>query len=134
MSGNLFEATSGKLFFGIEEGILLGHKVSARGIEVDLEKVAIWVAVSFPTNVKEVRGFLGCVGYYRRFIKDFAKVAMPLTTMLKKGSEFDPTPSRQSAFDELKKRLLEAPVLITPNWTKDFHVYVDVWFLHRCCT
>ena len=116
----------GKCFFGVQEGILLGHKVSKKGIEVDKEKIAVWLAVAFPTNLTEVQGFLGCVGYYRRFIIHFSKVALALTLMLKKDSDFEPTAERMAAFNELKKRLAEAPVLVTPDWSKDFHVYVDV--------
>jgi transposase InsO family protein len=116
----------GKCFFGVQEGILLGHKVSKKGIEVDQEKIAVWLAVAFPSSLVEVQGFLGCSGYYRRFIIHFAKVALPLTLMLRKDSDFEPTPERLAAFNELKKRLAEAPILVTPDWSKEFHVYVDV--------
>ena len=84
----------GKCYFAVSEGILLGHKVSKRGIEVDWDKVTVWLAISFPTNATEVKGFLGCVGYYRRFIEHFAKLALPLTSMLKAGADFQPTPAR----------------------------------------
>ncbi|CAM6124052.1 unnamed protein product [Calypogeia fissa] len=115
----------GKCFFGVNEGILLGHKISKQGIEVDQEKVAVWIAIGFPKSLKEVRAFLGCVGYYRRFIKDYAKKALPLTEMLKRGVEVESTPKRIQAFETLKEALTQAPVLITPMWGKDFHVYVD---------
>ncbi|CAM6128366.1 unnamed protein product [Calypogeia fissa] len=115
----------GKFFSGVNEGILLGHKISKQGIEVDQEKVAIWLAIGFPKSLKEVRAFLGCVGYYRRFIKDYAKIALPLTEMLKRGVEVESTPERIQAFETLKETLTQAPVLITPLWGKDFHVYAD---------
>ncbi|CAM6113397.1 unnamed protein product [Calypogeia fissa] len=116
----------GKCIFGVGEGTLLGHKVSKRGIEVDKEKVSVWQAVKFPTNVTEVRGFLGCLNYYRRFIKDFAKIALPIISMLKSGADFEATQERVESFEELKNRLLEAPILQTPDWEKEFHVFVDV--------
>ncbi|CAM6094694.1 unnamed protein product [Calypogeia fissa] len=115
----------GKCFFGVNEGILLGHKISKQGIKVDQEKVAIWLAIGFPKTLKEVRAFLGCVGYYRRFIKDYAKKALPLTEMLKRGVEVESNPDRVQAFETLKEALTQAPVLITPLWGNDFHVYVD---------
>src|SRR5450759_588711 len=80
----------GKCFFAVQEGILLGHKVSKKGIEVDKEKIVVWLAVAFPTNLTKVQGFLGCTGYYCRFIIHFAKVALALTLMLKKDSDFEP--------------------------------------------
>ncbi|CAM6094008.1 unnamed protein product [Calypogeia fissa] len=115
----------GKCFFGVNKGVLLGHKISKQGIEVDQEKVAVWLAISFPNTLKEVRAFLGCVSYYRQFIKDYAKLALPLTEMLKKGVEVESTPDRVQAFETLKEELTHAPVLVTPLWGKDFHVYVD---------
>ena len=63
---------SGKCFLGMESGLLLGHVVSKSGLKVDLDKVKAILALTAPTNVREIRGFLGCVGYYRRFIKDYA--------------------------------------------------------------
>ena len=73
---------------GIESGILLGHVVSRKGLEVDSDNVRAILALLAPTCVKEVRGFLGCVGYYRRFIEGYAKKATPLKELLKKDEEF----------------------------------------------
>jgi hypothetical protein len=78
----------GKCYFSVSDGILLGHKASKRGIEVDWDKVTVWLAISFPTNATEVKGFLRYVGYYRRFIEHFAKWALPLTSMLKEDADF----------------------------------------------
>ena len=61
------------------EGILLGHKISKKGIEVDYDKIAVVLALEIPTNLKELRGFLGCVGYYRRFVSDYSRTAASLT-------------------------------------------------------
>ena len=114
-----------KCFLGMESGLLLGHVVSKSGLEVDLDKVKVILALMAPTNVREIRGFLGCVGYYRRFIKDYAQRALPLTELLKKEEEFNWNPDRQSAFEELKLTLSRAPILSSPDWTKDFHVTLD---------
>ena len=116
---------SGKCFLGMESGLLLGHVVSKSGLKVDLDKVKAILALTAPTNVREIRGFLGCVGYYRRFIKDYARKALPLTELLKKEEEFSWNPERQSAFKELKLTLSRAPILSPPDWTKEFHVTLD---------
>ena len=85
----------GKCFLGMESGVLLGHVVSRQGLEVDSDKVRAILALVPPRTVREVRGFLGCVGYYRRFIGNYAKVATPLTELLKKETEFVWTDQRQ---------------------------------------
>ena len=78
----------GKCFLGMESGILLGHVVSRKGLEVDINKVRAVLDLLAPTCMREVRGFLGCVQYYRRFIEGYAKQAIPLTKLLKKYEEF----------------------------------------------
>ena len=115
----------GKCFFGMGSGILLGHVVSSTGLQVDLEKVRVILTLLAPTSVKEIRGFLGCVGYYRRFIDGYAKRALPLTELLKKDAEFIWTGKRQQAFEDLKTQLSVSPILSVPNWTKEFHVTID---------
>ena len=98
---------------GMESGILLGHVVNQKGLEVDTDKVRALLA---PACVQEVRGFLGCVGYYRRFIEGYAKQATLLTELLKKEEEFVWTERRQKAFEDLKKTLVKAPVSSPPDW------------------
>lgn len=115
----------GKCFFEMETGLLLGHVVSRRGLQVDIDKVIVILALLFPRNVREVRGFLGCVGYYRRFIEAHAQRAMPLTKLLRKDMVFVWKPERQAAFEDLKQQLVNAPVLSPPDWTKYFHVTID---------
>jgi hypothetical protein len=78
-----------------------------------------------PTNASEIRSFLGLAGYYRRFIKDFSKIAKPMTRLLEKNNDFDWTEECQVSFKELKKRLTSAPVLILPDITKKFDIYCD---------
>jgi hypothetical protein len=76
-------------------------------------------------NASEIQSFLGLAGYYRRFIKDFSKIAKPMTRLLEKNKDFDWTEERQANFEELKKRLTSAPVLIQPDITKTFDIYCD---------
>lgn len=114
-----------KCYIGMKEGILLGHVISSRGIEVDVEKVKVILALLPPTDLRSLRGFLGYVGYYRRFIRLYADLAMPLTQLLKKDVEFVWTMDCQKAFEALKPRLTQAPVLIPPDWSLPFHVYID---------
>jgi hypothetical protein len=115
-----------KCFFGMRSGILLGHVVSQARLQVDLDKVTTMLALLAPSNVREIRGFLRCVGYYRRFIEGYAKLATPLTELLKKSTEFEWTGTRQKAFEDLKLKLVTAPVLSPPDWKKEFHVTINV--------
>ena len=66
----------------VNEGVVLGHLVSKRSIEVDKAKIDVIASLSYPTSVREVRSFLGHAGFYRRFIQDFSKIAMPLSKLL----------------------------------------------------
>ena len=72
----------------VHEGIVLGHKVSKRGIEVDKAKIEVIEKLPPPTNVKGIRSFLGHAGFYRRFIKNFSQIARPLTSLLAKDAPF----------------------------------------------
>jgi hypothetical protein len=78
-----------------------------------------------PTNASEIQSFLGLAGYYHRFIKDFSKIAKPMTRLLEKNMDFDWIEECQDNFEELKKRLTSAPVLILPDITKKFDIYCD---------
>ncbi|WVZ80781.1 hypothetical protein U9M48_028233 [Paspalum notatum var. saurae] len=106
-----------KCEFWIDEVRFLGHVVSKGGIAVDPSKV--------PEIPKEVRGFLGLAGYYRRFIENFSKIAKPMTSLLENNVEFKWTDAQRAAFYELKKRLTTAPVLTLPDQQKKFIVYCD---------
>jgi hypothetical protein len=78
-----------------------------------------------PTNASEIWSFLRLAGYYRRFIKDFSKIAKPVTRLLEKNKDFDWTEECQVSFEELKKQLTSEPVLILPNITKKYDIYCD---------
>ncbi|WVZ76321.1 hypothetical protein U9M48_024305 [Paspalum notatum var. saurae] len=114
-----------KCEFWLDQVPFLGHIVSKGGIMVDPSKISSVMDWKVPEVVKEVRGFLGLAGYYRRFIESFSKVAKPMTSLLEKGVLFIWTKERQAAFDELKKRLTTAPVLTLPDLTMSFTVYCD---------
>jgi hypothetical protein len=96
--------------------------ISAGGITVDPSKVKDMLNWMPPTNASEIHSFLGLAGYYRRFIKDFSKIAKPMTRLLEKNKDFDWTEECQVSFEELKKRLTSAPVLILPDITKKFDI------------
>ncbi|WVZ93769.1 hypothetical protein U9M48_039726, partial [Paspalum notatum var. saurae] len=98
-----------KCEFWIDEVRFLGHVVSKGGIAVDPSKVSTVTNWKVPEIPKEVRGFLGLAGYYRRFIENFSRIAKPMTSLLEKDAEFRWTNAQQAAFDELKKRLTTAP-------------------------
>ncbi|WVZ84412.1 hypothetical protein U9M48_031449 [Paspalum notatum var. saurae] len=114
-----------KCEFWLDQVPFLGHIVSKGGIMVDPSKISSVMDWKVPEVVKEVRGFLGLAGYYRRFIESFSRIAKPMTSLLEKGVPFNWTKERQAAFDELKKRLTTAPVLTLPDLTKSFTVYCD---------
>jgi hypothetical protein len=105
----------------------LGHIISNGGISVDPAKVKEIVAWSIPSTVTDVRSFLGLVGYYRRFIEGFSKIAKPMTSLLEKGREFKLDEKCQDSFDQLKKRLMSPLVLVMPDLQKGFDIYCDAY-------
>src|ERR1044071_9797289 len=116
---------SEKCHFMVKQGIVLGHIVSAKGIEVDKENVDIIQSLPYPTNVREVRSFLGHAGFYRRFIKDFYKISSPLCELLKKETTFELTKECKKAYVELKARLTSAPIIKAPDWSLPFKIMCD---------
>ena len=107
------------------EGIVLGHRVSERGIEVDRAKIEVIEQLPPPMNVKGVRSFLGHAGFYRRFIKDFSQISHPLTNLLAKDAPFDFNDECLDAFYFLKKALVSAPIIQPPDWTRPFEIMCD---------
>ncbi|RDX64347.1 Retrovirus-related Pol polyprotein from transposon 17.6, partial [Mucuna pruriens] len=104
-----------KCHFIVTEGIVLGHLVSNRGIEVDKSKIDIISSLPNPASAREVCSFLGHAGFYKRFIKNFNKLALPLSRLLQKDVEFNFDQPCIEAFQELKNRLTSAPILQAPN-------------------
>ena len=104
-----------KCHFMVTEGIVLGHKISAAGLEVDQEKTVVIKTLMPPTTVKGIRSFLGHAGFYRRFIKDCSKISKPLCRLLEKYANFDFDESCISAFEEIKSRLVSALIMLTPD-------------------
>ncbi|GJT05288.1 reverse transcriptase domain-containing protein [Tanacetum coccineum] len=105
-----------KCHFMCKEGIVLCHKISKSGIEVNRAKVDVIVKLHHPTTVKGVRSFLGHAGFYRRFIQDFSKISRPITHLLEKDTPFVFSQDCINAFETLKKKLTEAPILVVPDW------------------
>nr|GEW44130.1 DNA-directed DNA polymerase [Tanacetum cinerariifolium] len=114
-----------KCHFMCKEGIVLGHKISKSGIEVDKAKVDVIAKLPHPTTVKGVRSFLGHAGFYRRFIQDFSKIARPMTHLLEKETSFVFSKECIDAFNTLKKKLTEAPILVVPDWNLPFELMCD---------
>jgi hypothetical protein len=109
----------------LKEVSFLGHIISSSGIAVDPSKVDAVSRWETPKSVTEVRSFLGLAGYYRRFIEGFSKLALPLTQLTCKGRAFVWDGQCESSFNELKRKLTTAPVLILPKSDEPFVVYCD---------
>ncbi|XP_073131427.1 uncharacterized mitochondrial protein AtMg00860-like [Henckelia pumila] len=115
LKGEITYAKFSKCGFWLEQIAFLDHIVSAKGVEVDLSKVeAVWNWVT-PKNATEIRSFLGLAGYYRRFIQDFSKIALPFTYLTQKGVKFVWSKQCEKSFEELKERLMTTSVLAIPE-------------------
>ena len=109
----------------VNEGIVLGHKISERGIEVDQAKVDAIEKMPCPKDIKGIRSFLGHAGFYRRFIKDFSKSSRPPTNILQKGIPFVFYDDCLEAFETLKKALISTHVVQPPDWNLPFEIMCD---------
>ncbi|KAA3473721.1 retroelement pol polyprotein-like [Gossypium australe] len=105
--------------------IVLGHRIARHGTGVDKAKVDVIEKLPPPTSVKGVRSFLGRAGFYRRFIKDFSKVAKHLCKLLEKDSVFKFDEECLKVFDDLKNRLVTVPIIVTPDWDSPFVLMCD---------
>nr|AAX95925.1 retrotransposon protein, putative, Ty3-gypsy sub-class [Oryza sativa Japonica Group]ABA93430.1 retrotransposon protein, putative, Ty3-gypsy subclass [Oryza sativa Japonica Group] len=114
-----------KCHFMVREGIVLGHRVSERGIEVDRAKIDVIDQLPPPVNIKGIHSFLGHAGFYRRFIKDFSTIARPLTNLLAKDAPFGFDDACLKSFEILKKALVSAPIIQPPDWTLPFEIMCD---------
>ncbi|KAL4290992.1 hypothetical protein GQ457_14G017000 [Hibiscus cannabinus] len=114
-----------KCHFMVDEGILLGHKISSKGMEVDKAKIEVRSKLPPPTTVKGIRSFLGHAGFYRRFIGDFSKITKPLCALLEQGRPFEFNEDCTKAFNLLKQNLESAPIVEPPDWTLPFELMCD---------
>ena len=114
-----------KCHFGCQKVNFLGHVVTAEGVHPDPQKVSAVKEFPVPRNVKQVRSFLGLCNYYRKFVRDFAKIAEPLNKLTRKDTVFNWNEACQQAFDTLKTALIEAPILAYPDFNLHFELYVD---------
>ncbi|KAL9357253.1 hypothetical protein Peur_050506 [Populus x canadensis] len=114
-----------KYYFMVEQGIVLGHVVSSRGLEVDKAKIDVISSLPYPSCMREVRSFLGHAGFYRCFIKDFSKITAPLCRLLAKEVDFVFDQACKDAHDELKRRVTSAPIIQPPNWDEPFEIMCD---------
>ena len=121
---NLFFKAS-KSFFEQRSVIFLGLKISPDGVETDPAKIEAVKNYPVPTDLRSSRGFIGFVGYYRRFIENFSSIASPITDLTRKNEPFIWTPERQSAFEILRDKLISAPILHHYDPTLETTMHTD---------
>ena len=109
----------------VRERIVLSHKISARGNEVDIAKVEVIEKLPPPTSVKGIRSNLGHAGFYKRFIKEFSKIAKPLSNLLVQGVVFNFDEQCNQAFLTLKEKLISTLIVVTPDWASPFELMCD---------
>ncbi|KAL4384559.1 hypothetical protein GQ457_15G018420 [Hibiscus cannabinus] len=114
-----------KCHFMVDEGIVLGHKISSKGMEVEKAKIEVISKLPLPTTVKGIRSFLGHAGFYQRFIEDFSKITKPLCSLLEQGRPFEFNDDCTKAFNLLKQKLVTAPIVEPPDWKLPFELMCD---------
>jgi hypothetical protein len=114
-----------KYHFMVTNGIVLGHIVSSKGIEIDKSKIKLIANLPTPKSIKDVRLFLGHAGFYRRFIKDFSVITKSLCNLLTKENVFEWTEQCEKAFVKLKSVFTSAPVIQPPDWSLTFEIMCD---------
>ncbi|CAH9143923.1 unnamed protein product [Cuscuta epithymum] len=121
---NQLYAKISKCSFGLQQVDYLGHTVSAQGVSMDRKKVHAVLDWPKPITTKQLRGFIGLTGYYRRFIQSYASIATPLTDMLKQD-KFQWSEEAEAAFAKLKEVITQAPILTLPDFSKPFILETD---------
>ena len=109
----------------VTQGLVLGYLISTEGIQMDKAKIGLNSGLPVPRSVKDIRFFLGCAGFYRRFIKDFSAISQPLSHILMKDEPFEWTKEFQASFEMLKTLLTTAPILQSPDWNLPFELKYD---------
>ena len=109
----------------VQEGIVLGHRILVRGIEVDRAKIEAIEKLPPPSSVKGIRSFLGQAGFYRRFSKDFSQIAKLLSNLLVQGIPFEFDSQCLHAFSVLKDKLVSALIVVAPDWSYPFELICD---------
>ncbi|KAL4021527.1 hypothetical protein IC575_020329 [Cucumis melo] len=125
LRANKLYAKFSKCEFWLRKVTFLGHVVSSEGVSVDPAKIEAVTNWPRPSTVSEIRSFLGLAGYYRRFVENFSRIASPLTQLTRKGTPFVWSPACESSFQELKQKLVTAPVLTVPDGSGNFVIYSD---------
>jgi hypothetical protein len=109
----------------VRKGIILGHLVSKRGIEVDKAKIEVIEQLPPPVNVKGIHSFLSHAMFYKWFIKNFSQITRPFTNLLAKDAPFEFTDECLNAFHTIKKALISAPIIQLPDWSLPFKIMCD---------
>jgi transcription antitermination factor NusA-like protein len=112
-----------KSLFSMKEGKMLGHIVSVEGVKICPSRVEAIQYFSLPRSKREVQSFLGKINFLRRFVSNFVELVKFITAMLRKGNEIKFTDESHNSFDQIKKALTEAPVLISPDYSKEFLIF-----------
>jgi hypothetical protein len=112
-----------KSLFSMKEGKLLGHIVSAEGVRIDPSRVEAIQTLSLLRSKKEAQSFLGKINFLRRFVSNFVELVKHITTMLRKGNEVKWTTEPRKSFNQIKQALTKSPVLISPDYSKDFLIF-----------
>ncbi|KAL0539586.1 hypothetical protein IC582_023802 [Cucumis melo] len=122
---NKLYAKFSKCEFWLKQVSFLGHVVSKAGVSVDPAKIEAVTGWTRPSTVSEVRSFLGLAGYYRLFVENFSRIATPLTQLTRKGVPFVWSKACEDSFQNLKQKLVTAPVLTVPDGSGSFVIYSD---------
>jgi hypothetical protein len=117
-------AKPSKCFFGVKEVEYLGHIVSHEGVKVDPNNIKAMMDWPIPKTLNNLRGFLGLIGYYRKFVQNYGRIVAPLMTLTKKDA-FAWTPKETKSFEQIKEVTCKAPILTTPDFTKTFIMECD---------